>query len=126
MYYFVYVTGPSRIDTLSDPVVTQNSLKMANSRVGALVSVVVLVWAMSSLNMAEANYNLSADFYAKSCPQYEQIIYSYVNKLYNSPKNNTVISMIRWAFHDFAKLETYPFKTVPLSNHSQPSYYQSM
>lgn len=69
-------------------------------RIGALVGVVVLVWAMSSVNMAEAN-GLSANFYAKSCPEYEKIINTYVTKLFNSPKNNTVVSMIRWAFHDF-------------------------
>ncbi|KAG0586884.1 hypothetical protein KC19_2G124800 [Ceratodon purpureus] len=34
-------------------------------------------------------------------PEYEKITYNYVTKLYNSPKNNTVVSMIRWAFHDF-------------------------
>ena len=72
------------------------------SRVGALVFVVILVWAASSLiTTAAAGNGLSATFYAKSCPQYEKIIYNYVTKLYNSPKNNTVVSMIRWAFHDF-------------------------
>lgn len=73
---------------------------MAVSRLGALVTVVVLVWAMSSVHTAQAN-GLSADYYAKTCPEYEKIIYSYVNKLYHSPINNTVVSMIRWAFHDF-------------------------
>ena len=82
------------------------------SRVGALVSVVVLVWAASSLNMAEAN-GLSAQFYAKSCPEYEKIIYNYVTKLYNSPLNNTVVSMIRWAFHDFVNVSRRPLHPIP-------------
>jgi hypothetical protein len=85
------------------------------SRVGALVSVVVLVWAASSLNMAEAN-GLSAQFYAKSCPEYEKIIYNYVTKLYNSPLNNTVVSMIRWAFHDFVNVSrrlNLPLHPIP-------------
>jgi hypothetical protein len=89
---------------LSDFVfLAQNSGNMATSRLGALVTAVVLVWAMSSVTAcvtAEAN-GLSADYYAKTCPEYETIIYNYIHKLYHSPINNTVVSMIRWAFHDF-------------------------
>lgn len=84
---------------------------MATSRLGALVTVVVLVWSVSSVTAcdtvvtngttSEANNGLSADHYAKTCPEYETIIYDYIHKLYHSPINNTVVSMIRWAFHDF-------------------------
>jgi hypothetical protein len=86
------------VDKLSDFVfLAQNSGNMATSRLGALVTAVVLVTACVT---AEAN-GLSADYYAKTCPEYETIIYNYIHKLYHSPINNTVVSMIRWAFHDF-------------------------
>lgn len=81
-------------------------LKMA-SRVGAVVSLVVLVWAMSSVNVAEAKSGLVENFYAKTCPQFEQVVYKYVSKLYYSPLNNTAISMVRWSFHDFFNVRTY-------------------
>lgn len=73
------------------------------SRVGAVLTLVVLVIAMSSVDRAEAAGNgLSEDFYAKTCPQMEQVVYKYVKTLFDSPtKNNTAISMVRWAFHDF-------------------------
>lgn len=68
--------------------------------------VLVLLLCVLAIQSSVESAGLVYDYYAKTCPQAEQIIHDTVYKLYEK-KGNIATSLIRFVFHDCFNVRTY-------------------